>query len=347
MARPPDFEQFLRVLRREQPDYMPFYEHLTNDPMIEAILGRPRPRLESSRASKRALMRYYIDYYAHLEFDCLPLEFSLQLFHLGGDVGGGRSWANHERPTISNMEEFEEYPWPDPADAMDYELLDAAGALLPTGMKMASGVAGGVQEHVISLVGLKTLSRAIRQDPRFVRALFRRVGDLILGVDEIIAEREFVGVLRMGDDMGYKHATLLNPKTVREHVLPRHKAIVACAHKHGKPFILHSCGNISEIIDELIDDVGIDGWHSFQDLVLPATEAKRRYGDRVAILGGVDLDVLVRATPAELDQYCKDLSETCKVGGGYAFGTGNSVPDYIPVDNYRLMLQCGKKYGRY
>ena len=133
---------------------------------------------------------------------------------------------------------------------------------------------------------------------------------------------------------------------MREHVLPRHKDIVEMSHKHDKPFILHSCGNILEIIDDIIDWVGIDGWHSFQDIVFPITKAKEIYGDKVAVLGGVDLEAVCTYPAEKLESYCKKIIEKCKIGGGYAFGTGNSVPDYVPVENYLLMIELGKKYGK-
>ena len=47
---------------------------------------------------------------------------------------------------------------------------------------------------------------------------------------------------------------------------------------------LHSCGNLAGIMDELIDEVKIDGKHSFEDAIIPAEEFQRKYGDRVTVL---------------------------------------------------------------
>lgn len=347
MARKPKFERILKVLNREQPDCVPFYEHFADVKTIETYLNRPCPNLKEGVDGKIPFMQFYVDFYHKLGFDCLPFEIGLNLFHLGGFFGGGRGWVDHEVATISNMEEFKEYPWPTPEEAFNFELLEAASKILPQGMGLVCGVAGGVQEHVLSLIGLKRFSIAVKKEPSFIAAMFKQIGGLIREIDKIIAEKDYVGALRMGDDMGYKTGTLLNPKTVKDYVLPQHKQIVAEAHKQHKPFILHSCGNLTDIIDDLISEVRIDGWHSFQDLILPVTEAKLKYGDRVALLGGVDLDKLCRSSLPDLEQYCKNLIETCKKGGGFAFGTGNSVADYIPLENYIQMLKYGEKYGSY
>jgi uroporphyrinogen decarboxylase len=65
---------------------------------------------------------------------------------------------------------------------------------------------------------------------------------------------------------------------------------------------------------------------------------KRRYGDRIAILGGVDVDVLTRATPDDLRRYVRRVIDECAPGGRYAVGSGNSIPSYVPVVNYLTML---------
>jgi hypothetical protein len=41
----PDFERFVKVLWGEEPDHVPFYEHLVDNEVIEAIIGEPVPAL--------------------------------------------------------------------------------------------------------------------------------------------------------------------------------------------------------------------------------------------------------------------------------------------------------------
>jgi uroporphyrinogen decarboxylase len=97
----------------------------------------------------------------------------------------------------------------------------------------------------------------------------------------------------------------------------------------------------------LIDTVRIDAKHSFEDTFLSAPQAKRLYGDRIAILGGVDVDVLSRATPEQVRVYVRHILDECAPGGGYALGTGNTVTNYMPLENYLAMLEEGYRYGRF
>nr|MDO8112203.1 uroporphyrinogen decarboxylase family protein [Candidatus Sigynarchaeota archaeon] len=352
----PNFERLLKVLNLEQPDRVPLYEHLVDSAIMEDILGRPAPALhEGSRDSKKSYMRYLVDFFQGMGFDYVPIEVGMKLFRINTEMSyrneplgrTSRSWVDNSRSTIANLEEFEEYPWPEPEAAVDYELLEVARDVLPDNMKLVAGVGGGVQEHVLWLVGLRQLSIELHREPAFVKRLFDKIGSLISSIDKVIAAMDHVGALKSGDDMGYKTATLLSPKVLREHAFPWQKRIADIAHMNGKPFILHSCGNLHEIIDDLIDIVGINAWHSFQDVILPVSEAKKKYGGRVALLGGVDVDVLTRASVSETIEYTWTILKNCMPGGGYALGTGNSVTNYIRIENYKAMIDTGKKYGKY
>jgi uroporphyrinogen decarboxylase len=290
-----------------------------------------------------------------LGFDFVPIEVGMRLFRLNVETShyeeplgrSSRGWVDNSRSTIANLEELAEYSWPEPADAVDYELLEVAKEALPPGMKLVAGVGGGVQEHVLWLVGLTQLSIELKREPLFIKRIFDKVGSLIVEIDKTIAAMDHVGALKSGDDMGYKNATLLSPKTLREHAFPWQARIAKAAHDNGKPFILHSCGNLAEIMEDLINTVKINAIHSFQDIILPVTKAKEKYGDKIALLGGVDVDILTRGTVDEVVTYTRNVLAKCMPGGGYALGTGNSVTNYIKLENYKAMLDAGRKYGVY
>ena len=147
------------------------------------------------------------------------------------------------------------------------------------------------------------------------------------------------------DDMGFRTGTLISPDDLREFVLPAHREMARLAHAAGRPYLLHSCGQIGAIMPDLIDDVQIDGKHSFEDTIQQVTDAKQRYGDRIALLGGIDVDFLCRASEAQIRQRVRQTLEICHPGGGYCLGTGNSVANYIPLDSYLAMLDEGRRFA--
>jgi uroporphyrinogen decarboxylase len=92
--------------------------------------------------------------------------------------------------------------------------------------------------------------------------------------------------------------------------------------------------------------VKIDARHSFEDTIETVVEAKRKYGDRIALLGGLDVDFMCRSNESAIRRRVRETLDACMPGGGYCLGTGNSVANYIPLDNYLTMLDEGRRYGR-
>ena len=91
-------------------------------------------------------------------------------------------------------------------------------------------------------------------------------------------------------------------------------------------------------MEDLLEDVKIDGKHSFQDGVAPVIEAKKLYGERICLLGGVDVHKLSTYEPEKLRQYVRHVIDECAPGGRFAIGAGNSIPSYIPMENYLTLL---------
>jgi uroporphyrinogen decarboxylase len=109
-------------------------------------------------------------------------------------------------------------------------------------------------------------------------------------------------------------------------------------HATGRPYFLHSCGNLSRIMGDLIGDVGINGKHSYEDAIMPVQDFQARYGDRIAVLGGMDLNILAGPDVDAVRRHTRFLIETCGARGRYAVGSGNSVPSYVPLENYLAMV---------
>jgi uroporphyrinogen decarboxylase len=98
-------------------------------------------------------------------------------------------------------------------------------------------------------------------------------------------------------------------------------------------------------MEDLIEDVGIDAKHSFEDTIMPVTDVFKKYGHRIAILGGIDVDFLCRASEGEIRLRVRETLDVCMQGTGYCLGTGNTVANYMPLANYLIMLDEGRKYG--
>jgi uroporphyrinogen decarboxylase len=171
-----------------------------------------------------------------------------------------------------------------------------------------------------------------------------RIASIYVPIAEAVLEMDWVGGLFVGDDMGFKTATMIAPEHLRQYIFPYHKHLAEMAHGHDKLYILHACGNLEDVMDELIDDVGIDAKHSFEDVIMPVTSFKAKYGSRLALVGGIDVDFLCRASEHEVRTRVRETLDACMPSGGYVLGTGNSVANYIPVANFLAMVDEGRRW---
>lgn len=68
------------------------------------------------------------------------------------------------------------------------------------------------------------------------------------------------------------------------------------------------------------------------------------YGRRVAIIGGIDLDFLIRSDADAIRKRCFGMLEKSYERGGYALGSGNSIPGYVPIEKYEAMIRCVREF---
>jgi uroporphyrinogen decarboxylase len=182
-----------------------------------------------------------------------------------------------------------------------------------------------------------------------VRAVADRLGELMMAFYSHILDLDNLVAVFPGDDMGYKSATLVAPDVLRTYVLPWHARFAAMTHAKKLPYFLHSCGRVDAVMEDLISVVGIDGKHSFEDGIVPVQDFQARYGGRIAVLGGIDLNILAGGSPDDVRRQTHRLVTTCGARGRYAVGSGNSVPSYVPLENYLVMIdeahRCNRDMG--
>jgi uroporphyrinogen decarboxylase len=85
---------------------------------------------------------------------------------------------------------------------------------------------------------------------------------------------------------------------------------------------------------------GIDAKHSNEDVIAPFSRWIADYGERIALLGGFDMDFLCQKKPDDIAAAVVELgSQYRRTARGYALGSGNSIPDYVPTENYLAMIR--------
>lgn len=345
----PDARRFINILMgREKSARVPLVEYIVDDvvmrPIVTDLLGRQWAPEAADRESQKAYLDNFIALWQRLGYDFVRFEralaFPVKQMVEPDPVPGSdkqRAWADEHEGSIRTWEDFERYPWPT-VEQMDFFPFEYLNAHLPEGMGLMSSHGGGVFEHLSWIMSFEGLCRALYEDRPLVEAVANRLGELMTGFYQHLLDLDHLIAVFPGDDMGFRTGPLISPKDLRALILPWHKRFAAMAHAKGLPYFLHSCGDVLKIMEDLIADVGIDGKHSYEDVIIPAPEFQARYGDRIAVLGGMDVNILAAATPAQVRERARFLLETCGSRGRYALGSGNSIPSYVPPENYLAML---------
>jgi len=353
----PNFNVLRTALMNETPDYLPFYELFVDREIIETVLERPLPvvsrgifPLEKKITIEewRQYLDLSIEFFYKMGYDYIPSGALIPVgrqYSLTSDPERIRSlqkraWQNERKGTIQSWKDFEQFTWPTISE-VNFSGLEYVASKLPDGMRIIAGT-DGIFENVSFLPGVETLCYILYDEPDLVEALFSKIGSLWTQLFRTFADIDEVGALCLADDLGFYGGTFLPPKILQKHLFPWYEQIASIAKETNKPFVLHTCGNSKEIMPDLIA-TGINAKHSFEDKIQPVWEAKQEYGKRIASLGGIDINILASASEEQTRRHVRFVLEQC-AGQGYALGSGNSIADYVKVDNYLAMLDEGKKF---
>ncbi|MEA3400611.1 MAG: uroporphyrinogen decarboxylase family protein [Armatimonadota bacterium] len=149
------------------------------------------------------------------------------------------------------------------------------------------------------------------------------------------------------DDMAATKGPMFSPATAERVLAPAWAHLVESFKDAGaRKVILHSDGNIGPLLDLFID-LGFDGINPVEyHTGLHPTELRERYGERLALLGGLDnAEILPRGEPQEVREHVLEVLSS-GVGGGLAIGTHSIAPD-ISVATMRLVRELIVEYGQY
>ncbi len=336
----PDFRTFLDAVGRRNRGRIPMIELAVDCSVAAALLDEPVPRPGGELSHARAVAQSMVRLHHRMGYDVVkvsaPIPFDVPRLKAAA-TQDARQWQNPHQGVVRTAADLERFRWPAPTD-VDFGPLEAATAVLPDGMALI-GFCGGVLEFTTDILGLEHFMFAVYDDPDLVAAVLDGVGRTLLSVFETYGQMESVCALWLGDDLGSRNGTLVSPDWLKENVFPWYRRFVELAHRHGKPFLLHSCGNLEAVLPCLIHEIGIDAKHSFEDTILPVEQFLDRFGDSVATLGGIDMNLLAQGPEDAIRARTRRVLEHAAPGGGYACGSGNSIPNYIPPAHYLAMVE--------
>ncbi len=332
-------ERVLTALSGGVPDRVPYMEFGIDRSLLSRMLGwststDAKTDLESNHFSPDEMTQVA----DHLDLDNSPYVMRAPVYaekHAGKDgrlyYGEGLIRSTSDLSTIS---------LPDPLDDSIYE--QARTAVAKKGDRAACFVTRAGMFPALLGAGIERFSIALYDDRRFVEDLL----DIYFEWSVAVAER----ACSMGfdfyvttDDFAFKSAPYFSPAMFDEFMLPRYLEL---GRSFSLPWVMYSDGNILPFVESLLQ-IGITGLHPLEKGAVDIVSFKKTYGDRVCLLGNVDLNLLAAGTPDEVRNEVRWLLREVAPGGGYILTSGNSLASYCIPANVLAMTDEVKRSGAY
>jgi uroporphyrinogen decarboxylase len=148
---------------------------------------------------------------------------------------------------------------------------------------------------------------------------------------------EGVEFIVINSDYGYNAGPFLSPAMFDEFVTPYLAEIVDEIHRQGIPAILHSDGNLREILPSIVS-TGIDGYQSIDPQGgMDLADVKQRYGDKLILMGNVRTALLQEPDDLAIRTAVRDCIRIGAPGGRYVFSTSNCIFKGMPLESYGIL----------
>ena len=216
------------------------------------------------------------------------------------------------------------------------------------GLFLTFGGGIGYDHNSASLLGPVRLLTAIVEEPDWVADIFMTQANLAVQiVEELFARGLTFDAAYYYDDLGYRNGLFFSPRAYRQVLQPAHRRYLEPFKRRGLPCMLHSCGNVTEAIPDLLDA----GWTALQPLEVKAgmdlIGLKKKYGDVMAFMGGIDVRNMALDDPGPIEEEIRTKITAAKQGGGYIYHSDHSVPDNVSFANYCHVIDLVHQYGSY
>jgi uroporphyrinogen decarboxylase len=238
--------------------------------------------------------------------------------------------------TLVTPETLDEYVFPDPDDPMLMEEIEKK-ALEPTDALNVVKLSYSLFERAWSLAGMTELLMAMVDNKGFVHELMDGILEYNLRLIRNVCRRP-VDAIYFGDDWGQQTGLTMGPDLWREFIAPRAGRLYMEAKSNGKYVFIHCCGQITEIIDDLIE-LGVDCFNPLQPEVMDVADIKRRYGGRLSFYGGISTQkTLPFGTVREVEDEVGALLRELGDGGGYIASPAHAIPPDARPENVAAMI---------
>lgn len=196
-------------------------------------------------------------------------------------------------------------------------------------------------ERAWSLRGFENFLADLAGEEKFVCELFENILDYNMKIIDRALKYPIDGFF-VGDDYGQQRGLLMSPATWRRLIKPCLAKMFEKVKLSGRTVALHSCGDLSDILGDLID-IGLDIYQTVQPEIYGLKEIKNRFGAYLTFWGGISTQkTLPYATPEEIKKITAETIKILGKNGGYIAAPTHQIPADVPVENVIALAEAFK-----
>ena len=205
----------------------------------------------------------------------------------------------------------------------------------------------GFFETSQKLLGYEQFFCNLLLEQDFLRALWDRLLELQKRFfrNYLSQVAPYVVAVGYADDLGMQDRPQISPELYRQTLKPYHREIFSYIHSFGVRLMLHSCGSISPLMEDLID-AGVDIFNPVQTTAtdMNVEMLKSRFGDRACFWGGIDEQTILRvSTEEQVRQEVRHVATTLGRGGGYVLAAAHNIQVDVPPVNLLAMYDEARR----
>ena len=249
---------------------------------------------------------------------------------------------------MHSLSEIDRYAWPDPG-LYDFAAAAKAARSLHGHYAVRGPYWNPLFCRACDLFGMEGAMVRMLSEPQAFEAILDRVFQHTYEFCAHLLEScgDSMPILCLGDDFATQKGLMISPEHWRRHLKPRYAKLFEMGRRAGKFIWFHSCGNITAVLDDLVE-VGIDVWETVQLHTLPisAEQLKLRYGERLAFFGGISTQRLPFATTEQVREETVRCIEALGKGGGYICGPDHHVKPDVTAQNALALFDAAMDFHR-
>lgn len=243
-----------------------------------------------------------------------------------------------DRPTLQN------YQFPEVDSLPTFKLIESR-IEAASDLYRCYAIGFSLFERAWSLRGMPELMMDFYDNPEFVRELLRTIADHNIAQIQKALTYD-IDAVYFGDDWGAQHGLLTGPEKWYQFIYPELKRMYKVVKDAGKRVIIHSCGDVDELFDDLIA-IGLDCFNPFQPEVMDTEALMQKYRGRLSFFGGLSTQqTLPYGTPEKVRQESRKLLEL-GMQGNYIFSPSHAVEGDVPIENILAFIDEAKNQKGY